>query len=274
MNRIITFIALVGIFGLVDCTNETFLEPDFEQVVIRAYLYAGESVTDIHITSTLALGSEDTLAPPVNNALVSLFRDGSEYKLKPNPVKTGYYFYDGSDLLVEPDDQFEIKVEYFGKVASGTTVVPHPPQNITRSSNVLLIPTSFIGFNPDSISQIQITWDQEPEALYFVTIDNTELNPTQITFGGRFQGPAGQGPRRFISLPRSSNEYQIGRLSLTHYGRHLVRVYHVNQEYADLYISRQQDSRDLNEPLSNIHNGLGVFSAFSSDSVLFTAYPQ
>ena len=274
MNRIISLISLIGILGLVTCTNESLLDPDFEQVVIRGYLYAGESVTDIQITSTLALGSEDTLAPPVNNARVSLFKDGSEYKLKPDPAKSSYYFYDGSDLLVEPGDLFEIKVDYFGKVASGTTVVPQPPKNITSSSNILMIPTGFIGFNPDSSGQIQITWDQEPDALYFVTIDNTENNPEQITFGGRSQGPAGQGPRRFISVPRSSNEYQIGRFSLTHYGRHLVRIYHVNQEYADLYISRQQDSRDLNEPLSNIYNGLGVFSAFSSDSVLFTAYPQ
>lgn len=274
MNKIISFIALAGILGLVNCTNDSLLDLDFEQVVIRAYLYAGESVTDIQITSTLALGSEDTLAPPVNDARVSLFKDGSEYKLRPDPEKNGYYFYDGSNLLVEPDDLFEIKVDYFGEVASGTTVVPQPPQNITSSSNVLMIPTGFIGFNQDSISQIQIRWDQKPDALYFVTIDNTEHNPEQISFGGRFQGPAGQSPRRFISVPRSSNEYQIARFNLTHYGRHLVRVYHVNQEYADLYISRQQDSRDLNEPLTNIHNGLGVFSAFSSDSVIFTAYPQ
>ena len=31
--------------------------------------------------------------------------------------------------------------------------------------------------------------------------------------------------------------------------------------------NRTQDSRDLNEPPSNIRNGLGVFSAFNSLSV-------
>jgi hypothetical protein len=46
-----------------------------------------------------------------------------------------------------------------------------------------------------------------------------------------------------------------------------VRVYRVNKEYADLYRSRQQDTRSLNEPLTNVQNGLGVFSAFASDSV-------
>ncbi|MFC1529786.1 hypothetical protein ACFL6R_03610 [Gemmatimonadota bacterium] len=61
---------------------------------------------------------------------------------------------------------------------------------------------------------------------------------------------------------------------LTHYGEHLVRIYRINQEYADLYGSRQQDTRDLNEPLTNIQNGLGVFSAFNSTEFTFSAIPQ
>jgi len=53
-------------------------------------------------------------------------------------------------------------------------------------------------------------------------------------------------------------------LTLTHYGQHRV-----NDEYADLYEGLEQDSRDLNEPPSNIHGALGVFSAFSADSAFF-----
>ena len=41
-------------------------------------------------------------------------------------------------------------------------------------------------------------------------------------------------------------------------------MYRVNREYADLYNNRVQDSRDLNEPPSNISGGLGIFSAFNS----------
>jgi hypothetical protein len=52
-------------------------------------------------------------------------------------------------------------------------------------------------------------------------------------------------------------------------GLHMAKVYRVNEEYAQLYENRIQDSRDLNEPPSNIRGGLGVLSAFNSDSVLF-----
>jgi hypothetical protein len=65
------------------------------------------------------------------------------------------------------------------------------------------------------------------------------------------------------------DEYRITRINVTNLGLHRVNVYRVNQEYADLYRSRNQDSRDLNEPLTNIANGLGVFTAFNSDSVFF-----
>jgi len=43
-----------------------------------------------------------------------------------------------------------------------------------------------------------------------------------------------------------------------------TRVYKVNQEYADLFVFGTQDSRNLNEPLTNIKNGLGIFAGFSS----------
>ena len=51
------------------------------------------------------------------------------------------------------------------------------------------------------------------------------------------------------------------------YGLHRIKVFRVNEEYANLYESVEQDSRDLNEPLTNIKNGLGIFTAFSCETV-------
>jgi len=55
----------------------------------------------------------------------------------------------------------------------------------------------------------------------------------------------------------------------TQYGTHKVTIYHVNEEYALLYETSTQDSRDLNEPYTNINNGLGIFSGFASQEVYF-----
>lgn len=78
------------------------------------------------------------------------------------------------------------------------------------------------------------------------------------------------GGFRFVSTPTDDDATTITALTLEFLGQHRLRVYRINEEYAQLYQNREQDSRDLNEPPSNIRNGLGVFSAFSSDSAFFT----
>ena len=74
---------------------------------------------------------------------------------------------------------------------------------------------------------------------------------------------------RFVSEPSSETSITFFGSALVSFGRYSVKVYHINQEYADLYENRTQDSRDLNEPPSNIANGLGVFSAFNSQEKFF-----
>ena len=50
---------------------------------------------------------------------------------------------------------------------------------------------------------------------------------------------------------------------------HQVRVYRVTEEYAALEAFRIQNLDELSEPPTNIENGLGIFTAFSSAVVEF-----
>ena len=68
-----------------------------------------------------------------------------------------------------------------------------------------------------------------------------------------------QRPRSSVASRRgSSNDRQhltarsSALLTLTHFGDHRLELYRINDEYADLYQGLNQDSRDLNEPPSNI----------------------
>ena len=72
-----------------------------------------------------------------------------------------------------------------------------------------------------------------------------------------------------LTEPTTANFFDIRLFQLEIFGSYSVTVYRINQEYADLYESREQDSRDLNEPLSNIEGGLGVFSAFNGQITQF-----
>jgi len=263
----LVYISIILIF-FTACSDDSPLSPSTDQIVIEAYLFAGEPVDDIRITKTQSLGSED-IAPPVNNATVYLIKNGLRFDLSSVSDGNGYYHYTGDDLTVDTDDAFKLFVEYEGIVATATTVVPPAPENIEISSNTIYVPTTFSPRDNDienEIYRVDISWKEDSTALFYVAVENIEYDPDPIEYssGGFGGNDSGKFGRQFISAPRNTNEFSLTFRNINFYGEHLVRIYRVNQEYADLYTSRQQDSRDLNEPLTNIENSLGVFSAFNS----------
>jgi hypothetical protein len=78
----------------------------------------------------------------------------------------------------------------------------------------------------------------------------------------------------FLSSPFDDTMYVITFAQIKELGRHRVTLYRVNQEYVDLYDYRTQDSRNLNEPKTNVVNGLGIFTAVNCDSIFFYAKAQ
>jgi hypothetical protein len=91
-------------------------------------------------------------------------------------------------------------------------------------------------------------------------MDNVETDPEQLE---RNLPPRW---RRFISQPFVDSTYTMLASTITHFGRHDIVLFHVQTDYVLLYQSSGQNSRDLNEPYSNINGGLGMFTAFNSDT--------
>ncbi len=266
MEKLICSIALAAAF--LGCEEASPLLPEAEQVVVRAYLYAGEPVTDIQLATTYAITSDDTVGAPINDAVVSLETNGKVYQLVLTPGDSGYYHYAGNDLTVSNGDKFTIIVEHNGQTITGETIIPSPPRNVNISTDRFVIDTSTLSGFFDDTSSVTVTWEQENvESYYLVLIENTEttLGVIDERIGDRLNRF-----RSFRSTPIQDNEYVIRRFELTYKGRHEVRVYSVNQEYSDLYEFGLQDSRNLNEPKTNIKNGLGIFAGFSSEVTQFT----
>ena len=257
---------LISIFLMSGCTEESPLISDVDLVVVWAYLYAGEPVTNIKITSTIPLDTDSSGAPPINNAVVSLIKDGELYECIPSPGDSGYYHYPDTSMPISAGDNFTIEVEYNDDIITAQTIVPEKPINVSISSTEMSIPD----FNDmqalrewqmgGGSEPIQITWDSEEDSWYYVMLENIDSNPIELNSWMH------ERMKDFIFPPINDNTHNIRLPYITHLGRHRITVYKVNQEYVDLYESRDQDSRDLNEPLTNIENGLGVFTAFNSAS--------
>jgi len=238
-------------------------------VVVEAFLFAGEPVRDVRLTATVSLGEDPALAPTIDDADVTLFKDGVAYVLA-SVGDSGRYEYAGIDLVVAEGDEFRIEVAYFGRVAVGETIVPAPPVNVAVDGDTLFAPVINFGRGGPpgggGDAQLGVTWDNVSELLHFVVVEGLE-DGTEAIFPEQLQERL---PRfRLITRPTTDTFFSINLMLLRDLGQHQVRVYRVNREYSGLYENRTQDSRDLNEPSSNMTNGLGIFSAFNSTIALF-----
>lgn len=272
---------LILTVSLVGC-DSTDVAPANELLVVEAFLYAGESVDDITLSRVIPLNSDETIPAAVNDAVVTLSKGATIYSLVSTGTD-GIYTYPGSDLVVEAGDVFELVIETDGAIIRAETQVPIAPAGTTISVSEVVVPELEIGAGPgqgprqnpgalreffqSEANAISVTWDNDVGDAYFVAIRTPEAeNPDFILpefIRDRFGGI------EIITQPTTANFFDIRLFSLEVIGEYTATVYRINQEYVDLYLNREQDSRDLNEPPTNIDGGLGVFSAFSRQEVRF-----
>jgi Domain of unknown function (DUF4249) len=257
---------------LQQCSQE---EKVTDNYVVEAYIYSNEPVKNIKITETLPIQSTDTIAPAIKDATVILKKLNKEYQLQFDD-KSSAYFYPTNDLEIKPNDVFDITIKSKNRIATASTVVPLATKGLNLSDNKIHIPQIQINlFTRDQVTalfasaRLNVNWDNTDNQLHFISVESLDkfdpifpsnFPPSVITLFRTF---------RFVSAPTRLSTYQIIGLSLETYGRYRVKVYRVNKEYADLFQNQTQDSRDLNEPPSNITNAFGLFSAFASDSAFF-----
>lgn len=249
-------------------------EPASDNYVVEAYVYSGEPVRDVTIKNLIPLSEPEGESEIVENAHVILKNNGVEYTLTYDNIKQKYQ-YEGIDLDILPLQSLDLQVEVNGRIATATTVVPTPPVGLKISKDQMVIPViksaaDFLTGNPLEGAEVTITWSNPNNELHYTAIEFRSnlkipiLPPdVQAVVDGIIEDFG------VLTTPSTDTTLTILGATLPYYGPYVVKVYKVNQEYADLYNSETQDSRDLNEPPSNIINARGIFSAFASDSVMF-----
>ena len=92
---------------------------------------------------------------------------------------------------------------------------------------------------------MSVRWRKETNAFYYVKIDNIDANPEPVDFNFPFLSNF-----EIISRPTANDSFQVNLFTFTQLGKHRVKVFRVNREYADFFLTISQDSRDLNETLT------------------------
>lgn len=253
------------------CNKDLSININSNVIVIQAYLFPGQPITNFQITNLLSFASTDTLIRPISNATVSISSNGKNYQLQAADTD-GNYTYKGTDLQIQPLNTYTLNVNYQGQIITSQTTVPLPADSVVLSDSILNVDTTLFtgrGFfrGQDTLPSITLKWFNNNSDYFFIKLDNLETSPEPISFGFNTTRIG----RRFVSQPVQSNNSKLSiPNTIQYYGRYRILLYRVTKDYALLYENRVQDSRNLTEPLTNIHNGLGIFTAFSpSDSVFF-----
>jgi hypothetical protein len=257
------------------CSKNPVL-PEEQNLVLQAYLYADEPVTDITVMMSRPISSTDTSNELVSEANVTLYKNGVAYQLTPSS-SPGRYAYIGSDLQVQSGDQYRIEVAYGGIIASAETKVPPKPVGLSTNTPTITFTTETVstpfGGTMERVTtsdSLIVSWSNPTGAAYYVVMESIDPSRQSIR-SDTFPSFANM---RFVTEPTTDDQYRAFEQDINYTGKHKIMLYRVNQEYVDLYKSREQDSRSLNEPLTNVKDGLGIFTAFASDSLFIDVVLQ
>ncbi len=283
MNNKLFFSALFSItFLTLSCEGDLLPVPEADLIVVRGYLYAGQPVTDVIIASTLALDDESETAIPIDSAVVVLKRGAEKFVLSPvhsydtTETDTTFsitYTYPDSDLVVAEGDTFILDINYGEQHLTSEAIVPAKPDSFSSNIDTMYVPSfdrnrDYIRWIFADSNIIRLNWDNPEDHFHYLLMDNVEEDPEPLekTLPPRW--------RRFISEPFIDTSYAMRASTITHFGRHDIVLFHVQTDYVLLYQSSGQNSRDLNEPYNNINGGLGMFTAFNSDTVSIVLLPK
>ena len=261
----------------ISCDDETPIRDNF---VVEAFLFQGEKVDDIKIKETKLWNSDDTVDVMIDNANIKLYANGDEFNLSYDNLRQSYISNEEIDII--SGNTYGIRVEVNDRVATAETKVPTKPVGLRLSNDKIVVPSLKLSPALPNIladlfqnARTNIMWDNPTNEYHYLTIKYVSAQDDPI-FTEDFPGAIGDFFSNFSlqSAPSQDELYNVICMSLKNYGKYMVTLYKINEDYVRLFESEVQDGTELNEPPSNIINAFGIFSSFASDTTSFEIVRQ
>lgn len=236
---------------------------DINEIVVEAYLFAGQTADSIKISRVIPFNAEaelegiSTLEPVITDS------EGNSYQLG---FQGDEYYYNNADFIVEEGETYTLSLPYNGKDISATTFVPSAAEELTLSARS--IGRTRIDDPTDLQNQtmpdpFEASWSGVNGAYYFVEVTNIESDPEIINqlFADSDRPPLPQ----IQTAPTTDQVYRLDiRREINYFGRHEIIVYTVTPEYVLLYEEPGDGLGGLTENRTNIVNGFGIFTGITS----------
>ena len=258
----------VAVLSLEACNQQSIEEIETKTAVIEGYLFAGKSIDSLKITQSFSYTQLDTTIIALDGLDVIFSDTDDQYSL----TSLGNGVYQNTEVLLEADKSYSLEFTWEGKVVSAETYIPES-REAQLSIPEIELPKIEIGESNSALLGIEplpVTWENSEGDYYYVLVRNIEDDPEFVNenFAANIALNGGESRFVFISQPQVTDLYAINvQRELVQYGTHEVIVFRVNPEYAALYESLGSSSLSLEEPPTNIKNGLGIFTGVSSDTL-------
>lgn len=267
MNKIIYITALITLLYS-SCTKDDLnTEVDNDFVVVEAYLESDKLVS-VQLTKMIPYSDEEyTGSLTVDTAIVFVKNNGIDYLLAPVENEPGQYKSIDTSFKAIEGDSYYLSFEYNGEIVSSNTIIPLKPVGAELSITQLYFEfgTPGGGSMPEPVT---VSWEN-PEDLYHLVIVEY-LESTYAPINENLDSTTFDQHVKVSSEPIKGTSYNLNIMrNLMFFGNYKIMVYRINEEYVNLYENVNQSSLNLTEPLTNIENGLGLFTGVSSVSLDF-----
>ena len=254
---------ILNLFLIVSCNKESIELTETKTTIVEAYLSAGNPVDSLRVTQSYSFGQLEEEIITLDDLNITIADDNNQFELR----SIGNGFYQNTNLVIDAGKNYQLEFEREGEIISAETSVPdYNATSISRTQvglkkiEVGVLPTGGI-IIPDPV---EVSWNNEDGDYYYVLIKNIETDPEFVN-----ENIAQLDEQLlFISEPLISDFYAIRtQRELLQFGTYQIIVFRVNPEYAALFGSSSSSTLSLEEPPSNIVNGLGIFTGVSSDTL-------
>jgi len=249
---IITVVSFVS-----SCKKDVVNSAYVAKAVVQAYLVPGQ-VMCVYLKQEILIGSTDTTTHTIDGLDVKVTCLGITDHLK----SIGKGLYVDSTNKVVAGQTYNLDFTYNGKEITASTIIPAKPAAVTISGTTLSIPANT--FDVSSVTPLTLSWSNPNNGYYMVL---TQLTNSADTLSPIDTSMHFHRHSFFRDQPMQTSSSQINPRDFSYYGNYYVILYNLNADYAELYNQTGNNSQNLTKPITNINNGLGIFSGMNTDTI-------
>ena len=250
-------VLILSILILCNCQKDT----KNDIYIIEAYLYANQPVNHIRIMKR-SFDGDYAVNIPVTNAEVIIEDKNRSYILHQSSSNSGWYEYSNNDLMITEGEIYKLFITIEGNNMYSQVLVPFSPTNTQIDKDTLYKYSITTDISQLNKTFLQLKWvaPTEYSCIVLESIEKVDNRESIYPPGTLKYQPY------FLQKPIIDSSLTINSSNFEYYGKNMIKIYSVNNEYVNVF-KNPENSVGLSYYPSNISNAIGLFTAFSCDSV-------